>query len=366
MTNRIIIVSNSYWNIFNFRLNLILNLKKKYEVILLAPFDKYTLKLKNLGFVCLDIKIDRKGISIINDLKIIYNYYIYFNKLKPFFILSFTVKPNIYASIVSKILKIKIINNVSGLGTVFIKKNLITTIVINLYRFSIKKSHMVFFQNHYDKNEFIKKNITNKNNSFVIPGSGIELDKYKYNKVPNKKTITFLYLGRLIWDKGLSELFEVIKLLKPKYSHIEFNIVGNIDLSNNTYVDQSIINDLIDKKFINFHNFQENSIKFINESDCIVLPSYREGLSRSLLEAASIGRPIITNDVPGCNELVKNNFNGFLCKPRDVNDLYDNIIKFINLNYDQKTKFGLNSRKIAKNYDEKIVIKRYLEVIDER
>ncbi len=134
MENQIVIVSNSYWNIFNFRLNLALTLKKDFEVILLAPFDEYTVKMKKLGFICYDIKIDRKGISILNDLYIIYKYFIYFNNIKPKFILSFTIKPNIYASIISRILKIKIINNISGLGTVFIKKNLITILVIQLYK----------------------------------------------------------------------------------------------------------------------------------------------------------------------------------------------------------------------------------------
>ncbi len=179
------------------------------------------------------------------------------------------------------------------------------------------------------------------------------------------KFITFLYLGRIIWDKGLFELFEVIRRLKPKFNNIEFNFVGSIDYSNKTYIKKEIIDDLINKKLINFFNFQKNTIKFIEESNCIILPSYREGLSRTLLEGASIGRPIITCDVPGCRDVVKNNFNGFLCKVKSIDDLENKIIKFINLDNNKKIEFGINSRKIANNFDEKIVIKRYLDFINE-
>ena len=365
MDNQIVIVSNSYWNIYNFRLNLALRLKKDFKVILLAPFDNYTVKMRNLGFICHDIQIDRKGISIIKDVFIIYKYLLFFKKIKPKFILSFTIKPNIYASLISRILKIKIINNISGLGTVFIKKNFITILVIQLYKLSISKSFKVFFQNKDDMEYFISKKITNKNNSFLIPGSGIDLNKFKYKKLDAMKSISFLYLGRLIWDKGLFELFEAIKRIKPRYNNINFNFVGSIDYSNKTYIKKDIIDDLINKKMINFYNFQENTIKFIENSSCIILPSYREGLSRTLLEAASIGRPIITSDVPGCRDVVTNNFNGFICKVKSVDDLENNIIKFINLDNNKKIEFGINSRKIANNFDEKIVIKRYLDFIHE-
>lgn len=366
MDKKIIIVSNSFWNIFNFRLNLALTLKKKYKVILIAPFDQYTEKLKKLGFACYNVSIDRKSISIFKDIYIIFIYFKLFSKIRPSVILSFTIKPNIYASLVSYFLKIKIINNISGLGTTFIKKNLLTFIVIQLYKLTIKKSFKVFFQNIDDKNYFIENKITTKNNSLLIPGSGIDLEKYKFIRPIINNEINFLYLGRLILDKGLFELFEVIKRIKPKYDNVQFTIIGNIDYSNNTYIRKEVIDYLLKEKLINYLNFQDDTINYISKCSCFILPSYREGLSRSLLEAASIGRPMIASNVPGCKELVIDDYNGFLCNPRDVDDLEYKIIKFINLKQDQKIQFGINSRKIANNYDEKIVFKRYLEVIDEK
>ena len=363
---KIVLSSNSGWNLYNFRLGLVKAfINNNFKVILIFPKDQYVTKLEELGCEYYDISIDRKGTSIIKDLAILFRYLKLLKIIKPNFYLSFTAKPNIYGSIIANILKIKIINNVSGLGTGFIKKNWITFLMIILYFFSFRKSKKIFFQNETDFNYFLKLKIVKRNNVDILPGSGVDFKKFNYTLDEcNEEVKTFLFFGRMLFDKGIKELVEAAIEIKKEHPLIKFVFIGNIDKSNKTAIKKNEIDDWVKREIIEYHGFQHDVRSYIKKCDCVIIPSYREGMSKSLIESAAMGRPIITTDVPGCRELVIPGKNGFLCKPFSSKDIKENIIKFIKLHKHERQQFCLNSYNLVKNkFDEKIIINKYLDTV---
>ena len=207
------------------------------------------------------------------------------------------------------------INNITGLGSALIKNNLFSKIIFFIYRLTLYRSYKVVFQNKSDMNIFINKKITNIYNSNLIPGSGININKYNNQILTNNNIFTFLYVGRLIKDKGIVEYLEAAEIVKSKTSKkIKFVVLGSFDKKNPNSIDFKYFESFIDKEIINYLGFVDNPIPVISDSSCVVLPSYREGLSRSLLESMALGKPIITTNVAGCDELVRESSNGFLCK----------------------------------------------------
>ncbi len=363
----IIITSNSSWNITNFRINLVKEFINNYLIVVVVPDEnKYTEYLRKIGCKVYIIKYSRRGINLLDNLLVLFKYIFLFIKIKPDYIFPFTIKPNIFSSIASKFIKTKTINNITGLGNVFIEKNFIKKIIIILYKISFKNSSKIFFHNEDDLNYFLKKKIVNKNIGKVIPGSGINLNIFKYQK-PLKKidsNFVFLYLGRLITDKGILVLLDSVELIKEKYPNIKFKLVGELDSNDKNYnkIYDKIQN--LDKRNLTYYSHTNDIMSFYREADCIILPSFREGLPRTLLEASSLGVPIITTDVPGCNRLIKDNYNGFLCKVSDKMDLCKKIIEFIELDYAIKLDFTKNARSKVENfYDERIIINEYKKSI---
>tara|TARA_B100000579_G_scaffold436637_1_gene463257 strand:+ start:8630 stop:9685 length:1056 start_codon:yes stop_codon:yes gene_type:complete len=347
-------------------MSLLNELKKNYKVTVIAPFDEYTNLITQKGFNVENISLKRSGMSILNDIFLIYQYLILIKKYKPDFLLSYTIKPNIYGNLASIFSKTKNINTITGLGTVFLKENILTFFVRLLYKISFYFSSAVFFQNNDDKEYFLKNNIIKNSKAYIIGGSGIDL-KY-FNFVPyiykKNRNFNFLFAGRLLWDKGIKELIESIKLIKADYPNVNFKFIGIFDNNNLSSISKETIQNWVDENLIDFIENTNDIKRFIIQSDCVILPSYREGLPKFLLESAAIGRPIICSDVPGCREIVKDSYNGILCNPKDTNSLYDKIKLFINL--DEKTIFKMitNSRKIVESkFDYKKVNDFYLKII---
>ena len=338
---KLLFISNSSWNIYNFRSEIIkFYLSKRYSITIVSPQDNYTKKLNTLGCKIINIYLKKNKISLLADLIYFIKIVIIFYKEKPDYILSFTVKPNIYASIACRFLNQKIINNISGLGTTFLQGVFTGFMIRLLYKISLKKTYKVLFQNKDDLELFNKNNIVLRNNSHLLPGSGIDLDLFKNKSEQNqlKDNIIFLFFGRLLIDKGIFEFIDSARIIKKKYPNIQFNILGFIDEYNPRSIKNSQIKFWIDEGIINYFGETENVIPFIKKSDCIVLPSYREGLPKSLLEAAALSKPLIATNVPGCKDIVKNNVNGFLCEPHSSKSLCEAINNFINLSYDDRIK----------------------------
>ncbi|MBU3015743.1 glycosyltransferase family 4 protein [Poseidonibacter lekithochrous] len=365
---KILITINTSWNIFNFRVGLLKALQKEgYKIVCVSPYDEYSKKLEDLGFEYHDIKMNNKGTNPIEDLKLIKDYYNLYKKINPDVILQYTIKPNIYGSIAARILGKKVISNISGLGTVFLNDNLSSKIARWLYKVALVKNS-VFFQNNDDKDLFIENKLVQKEQCDLLPGSGINTDIYKpqekSNELKENTNFTFMMIARLVKDKGILEYIEAIKIIKEKYPDVKFKLLGSLYEANPTAVKEEELNKWIENGLIDYLGHSDDVKSEIEKVDCVILPSYREGLSRVLLESASLAKPIITTDVPGCRDVVVHKENGFLCKVKNSEDLAQKIEMMILLSKEEIKDMGEKGRaKVVNEFDESIVIAKYLEKI---
>tara|TARA_B110000003_G_scaffold275033_1_gene316483 strand:- start:4840 stop:5940 length:1101 start_codon:yes stop_codon:yes gene_type:complete len=356
---RIILSANSHWNIYNFRLRLVKKLLKNNQIYIIGGKDFTSKKLKKLGCKLIPINIKPHGKSLIGELRLLFSYLKLINKIKPNFYLGFTIKPNIYGSIICNYLNIKSICNITGLGESFIKNRLLKILVIFLYKISIKRSNLVFFQNISDLNYFKKLNLLKKNNYGLIPGSGINLSNFPYFKKKNKKNLfQFLYVGRIIKEKGIIELLEAFKKISIRGITVKLILIGSIKKNFKNEVYRKL-----DKNIIHY-NFKKNILQYYKTADCFVMPSYREGLSKAILEASCSRLPILASNVPGCKELVKSDFNGYLFNVHQQQSIVNALQKILSLKTEKLLEMGRNGRMmVKKSYTEKQVVETYLKKI---
>lgn len=366
---KIAIIYNTSWYIYNFRINLIKSLQANgAQIVILAPYDEYTDKLTAIGCVFHDIYMDSKGKNPINDFKSLYSIYHALKIERPDICLQYTIKPNIYGTLVASILKIPVINNIAGLGSMFENNGFFSKIALLLYKLSQSKARHIFFQNKDDMQLFIDKRIVKHNRYSVIPGSGVDLSRFtQVTKDHDNSKNIFILVARLLKAKGIEEYAMAAKIVKEKYPESIFQVLGFHDPEDTACVNKVQLTDWIKAGYIDYLGKTDDVKSYLNKADCVVLPSfYREGVPRSLLEAAAMGKPIITTDHVGCRETVRVGYNGYLCEIKNSVDLADKIIKFIELSESEKVKMGENSRKLAEDvYDEKIVLKAYKEKIYE-
>jgi len=365
---KIVLTSNSSWNLFNFRLGLIRELiKRGYIVVVLTPKDNYSIKLEEEGCIFEDIDIWNSSINPLNDLRTLFSYCAKIKNIAPNLILTYTAKTNIYCSIATRFLGIPTINNITGIGSGFLRGLYLRSFLTLLYKFALRKSHLVFFQNQEDLNLFDSLKITKKLNTKLIPGSGINIryfEEFEKGTNPRKNSFIFLMISRIIKDKGVREFVDAARKVKKKFPNSFFKILGNHKSDNISSINKEILDKWKREKVVEFVEFSNDIRPHICNSDCIVLPSYREGLPKSLLEGMIMEKPIIASDVPGCKELVINDFNGYLCKVRNEEDLAKQMIKMLNLSESDRIKMGLNGKKfVEEKYDENFIIDVYLEEI---
>jgi glycosyltransferase involved in cell wall biosynthesis len=362
MNKKIIIIANTSWYLFNFRLNLMLFLRELgYQPIALAPLDDYSTRFEQYQIPFIPIAIDNKGTNPLTDSLLIAKLALLFAKEKPAAILSYTPKCNIYASLAARLIHIPIINNISGLGSVFIKEGMLAQLVTSLYKIALKKSATVFFQNKDDLALFINKALVTKSITALLPGSGVDTEAFapvKFSKNDNR--FIFLCVARLLKDKGIVELVEATRLLKSQYPSIECHLVGFLDAKNPTAISAVEMQQWLDERVITYLGVSDNVKAIIPLADCVVLPSYREGTPRSLLEAASMAKPIITTDAVGCREVVDDGINGFLCQIKNSLDLKDKMEAMFLLSNEQREQMGNKGReKMIQQFNETIVLEQY-------
>jgi len=354
---KILLFANTSWNLYNFRRGLISQLiENKHTVYALCNDDRYSQLLKKDNVNIIDFKVSQKGKNLFREFITIFHLFLIIKKLKPKYILSFTIKPNLYSLIISIFFNVKIINNITGLGNTFINKNFLTYLVIMLYKILLKRSHYILFQNNDDQIYFEKKYLIVNKKYDVIPGSGINIKKFNQIKktFSDKNKLKFIFCGRTIKEKGIYEYCKASQMICKKNDYIEFYVLG--------FNNYEHLQEYKHIKFLNSNNY--NKQMFIN-FDCVILPSYREGLPRVLLEFGLMGVPSITTNVPGCRSIVKDNHNGFLCEPKSTKSLYDSICNFINLSLTSRIKMSYNANQyVINNFDENIVISKYLSIIN--
>lgn len=367
MTARVLISINTAWNIFHFRAPLIRALKAAgFEVLSAAPADPYRERLRQMVDAHYDLPMDNAGTSPIRDLILLLRYGALLQKTKPAVLLAYTIKPNIYGTLAARFLRIPVINNVSGLGTAFLRDDWLTRVACELYKFAFQWSSIVFFQNPSDRDLFLARGLVAREKTRLIPGSGIDLERFKPMHASREinAPIRFCLIARLLRDKGVVEFVEAARRVKVQYPNTVFNLVGPTSVKNQTAIPLEEVQGWVKEGVVEYLGETEDAKSVIAAQDCIVLPSYREGMSRVLLEAAAMGKPLIASDVPGCHDVVTDAVNGFTCTVRDAAALAEAMLRFLSLTPEERTAMGRASRLKAENeFDEKIVFKAYIDAI---
>lgn len=373
----IIIVCHCTWYLYNFRYELLKEFNKKgYKLILLSPLDKYHKKIKRFFIKSNRLLLFRGSENPILEIITILNLLFLYLKYKPIMIHHFSIKPSIYGGIAARLIGTKyVINHITGLGPSFfsnrIKINLLNNILKPLYRFSFNYSKAInIFHNNPDKETLINKKLTSIKKSVVIKGSGVDAH---YFNIKSKKTIfnqrvRILFPARIIKEKGVLELVTACKELWESDYKFTLCIAGEIDKKNNSCLDNKDLMLLHKNKNIDFLGKSDNILEVYKTIDIVILPSWREGLSKSILEAASMSLPIITSDVPGCNDIIKNNYSGILVKPRSASQL-KKAIKFFLENPSIAIKYGERAREtVLAEFTDKIInnqiIRLYEKLLD--
>ncbi|WP_318439205.1 glycosyltransferase family 4 protein [Photobacterium leiognathi] len=365
----IVISANTSWYLYNFRKNTILSLiKRGYNVTAISPKDDYSKKLKDLGANYIHINIDKGGTNPLKDLKTLIRFNQIYKANSYDVVLNFTPKNNIYSTIAAKFNDIKVINNIAGLGVLFINESITSKLARLLYKISHKKVDKVFFQNEDDRFLFLENKLAKENITDRLPGSGADLSRFKISPSIDDGVVRFLLIARMLYDKGIGHYVDAARELKVKYgNNVEFNLLGFLDVDNPSAVSKKDMQGWVDEGIVNYLGVSDEVEKEIAKADCMVLPSYyREGVPKSLLEAGAMGKPIVTTDNVGCRETVDDGVNGYLCELRSTLSLVSALEKIINHSYEERIEMGLKSRKkIEAEFDEKIVINKYLDAINE-
>lgn len=366
---KILISLNTAWNLINFRAGLIRSLiSAGHEVVAVAPPDTHVDRVRALGCRYVPFEMDNHGTHPGRDLLLMWRFFCLLRQEKPDIFLGYTIKPNIYGSLAAHVLGIPVINNIAGLGAVFVNDNWLTWLVKRLYRFALSRSKRVFFQNDDDKSLFVGANLVKQEVTDRLPGSGVNLSDFSAVTMPQDDfPVRFLLIARMLWDKGVGEFVEASMLLKHRFENVDFCLLGFLDKDNPAAISLEKMNEWVSRGYITYLGETNDVRPHIASATCVVLPSfYREGVPRTLLEAAAVGRPIITTNAVGCREVVEDGVNGYLCKARDARDLADKMAQFVSLTAEQRAEMGRYGReKAEKEFDEQIVINKYLNAIQE-
>jgi glycosyltransferase involved in cell wall biosynthesis len=356
---KILVLANDLTGLYSFRRELLKKLAENHEVICALPEDGSSEKLKDIGCDFIDITINKRGINPVKDALLLRKYTALFKQIKPDAVLTYTTKPNIYGGLVSRMFNVPYISNITGLGSAVEKEGWLQKLLLTMYKSALKKSACVFFQNEMNRKMMIEKKIV-QTRYRMIPGSGVNLEHFQPLKYPDTSTINFLFVGRIIKEKGIDQYFDAAEYLKEKYPYVTFHMVGHLIEG-----EPSRLKELINKGIINFHGPQEDVRKFYSFTHCTIHPTfYPEGMSNVLLESAASARPAIATDRPGCREIIENNLNGFLIKEQDSSDLIEKIEKFLSLNFKEKQKLGeFGRKKVEREFDRCKVIAAYTEEI---
>jgi glycosyltransferase involved in cell wall biosynthesis len=368
---KLLFIANTSYNLYNFRLPLLKALiEKGYEITLVAPKDEYTPLLEKNFELKIIRNLDRKGLNPVKEISLLKELLTILKNSKPDLVINLTIKPNIWGNIAAQILKIPSIGIITGLGSVFTNPKFpIYQLVKTLYTFSLKHPKKVIFQNQEDAELFLREKIVEPSKIKVIPGSGVDLNYFRPVEKENKNSHKFIfgYAGRLLWDKGLKELVEAIKLLRAENLNFEVHLLGKPDKGNPKSVDMKTIRQWEEKGFITYQGFSKDVRPFLESIDCFIYPTfYREGIPRAILEAMAMKKPIITTKVPGCRELVIDDRNGFLVEPKNPKELAEAMKKMLNLPKQKVSSMGEFSYQLVKEkYSTDVVIPQYVEVIEE-
>lgn len=364
---RIAVVANTTWYIYNFRRNLMLHLKDMgHEVIAVGPEDRYAGLFRQDGIAHVGVPFHGAGKNPLRELGTLLRLRRVFRQHRIDVVLSYTPKGNIYSAFALVGRDGRLVVNVSGLGRAFSREGLLARTVQGLYQQAFRRAEWVFFQNDEDRSAFVGKRIVSHAKSSRLPGSGVDLRRFSAPDLAadarrGEAGLAFLFVARLLWDKGIGEYVEAARLVKQRYPGAQFRVLGSIDRGGAGAVPEDTLRSWIATGLIDYLGACDDVRPHLAAADCVVLPSfYREGVPRSLLEAAAMSRPVITTDAIGCRDTVDDKQSGLLCKPRDSADLAEKIGQFMAMSPAERDLMGRRAReKMERDFDERIVIDAY-------
>ena len=357
---RILVLANYDLGLYNFRKELLKKLiDMGNEVYIALPYGEKVEALKEIGCKFIEVYVDRRGINPFIDLNLILKYFSTVKKVRPDKVITYTIKPNIYGGIVCRIKKIPLYVNVTGLGTAFNSGKALETVADFMYKKAFKKAKAVFFENEGNRDFLVKKGLVAADKAYCLNGAGVNLEEYTPLEYPSDEKVHFLFVGRVMREKGVDELFAVAKRMHEENENAVIDVVGPFE---DDYI--NIVKELDKAGVIKYHGFQSDVRPFIKNAHCIVLPSWHEGMSNTLLEGGACGRALITSNIHGCMEAVEDGKTGFLFEVKNADDLYDKMCMFLNLPYEEKWEMGCRSRAYtAGKFSRESVVSETLEEI---
>jgi len=365
---RIVFLANTAWSMYNFRLGIMHMLRRRgADVTVIAPVDEYSDRFAESGIRFVEIKkLRAKGTNPLADLALFFELRRTLRSIRPHLMFSYTIKPNIYGILAAKSLNVPSIAVITGLGHGIAKGGFTTFVIERLYRFSLQRAVSTWFLNTEDQSYFHEKRIIRSSNSLVIPGEGIDMNHFmRIKPYPEQEPCKFLYIGRLLYEKGVSEFVQAIKLLKAAGENIVGELLGFADTSTPTSISLKTVKSWENEGIIRYLGHTADVRPFLEDTHCLVFPSYyNEGIPRVLLEAGSMEIPAITTDNVGCREVVTDLYTGFLCKPKNVESLASKMKVFLGLSYRERVDMGRNARRrVSERYSEEFIHHIYLDGI---
>lgn len=356
---KVVILANFDVGLYQFRKELIEELLKKNEVIISLPYGELVEPLKEMGCKFIDTPVDRRGINPITDLKLYKKYKNLLKTEKPDLVITYTIKPNVYGGYACRKLGIPYVVNITGLGTAFQNGGMLNNVVTVMYKEACKKAKVVFFENEENREIFVNEGIVKESVTHRLNGAGVNLEKYQVTEYPKGEKIKFLFMGRVMAEKGIDELFSAMNRLVSDGVNCELDVLGEYEENYKERIERYEADG-----WLKYWGYQKDVKPFIANCHCFVLPSWHEGMANTNLESAASGRPVITSNIHGCLEAVEDGMTGYLCERKNADDLYRVMKKFTELPYEERKTMGLAGRKhMEEDFDKKKVVKETIDCL---
>lgn len=359
---RIALVCNTAWAIYTYRQGVLRMLTARgAQVTIIAPRDRTFEPLTAMGCRCVELPVASKGTDPRQDFKTLAALYREYRATRPHIVFHYTIKPNIYGSLAAMLARVPSIAVTTGLGYVFIQKSRTAQVAKLLYRFAFRFPREVWFLNRDDHEAFLHENLlAHPDRARRLHGEGVDLDEFAFQPLPARADFVFILIGRLLWDKGVAEYVEAARRIRAKYPHARFQLLGPVGVDNPSAISRTDVQKWEAENIVEYLGEANDVRPLVAAADCVVLPSYREGVPRTLMEASAMGRPIVATDVPGCREVVEDGVNGLLCEVKNADSLTEALERMLTLSAGEREVMALRGReKVTSEFDEKNVVERY-------
>ncbi|GAB7522567.1 glycosyltransferase family 4 protein [Paraburkholderia sp. 2C] len=367
---RVVLVCNTSFAIYTYRQGLIRTLVARgVEVSVIAPRDRTTDLLTGMGCRFIELAVASKSTNPLDDLRTLLQLYRLYRRIRPHVVFHYTIKPNIYGSVAARLAGVASVAVTTGLGYVFIQHSRAAQVAKRLYRFAFRFPREVWFLNRDDEAAFIEqKLLVYPKRARLLHGEGVDLEQFAPAPPARRASperFAFVLIGRLLWDKGIGEYVEAARTLRARFPQARFQLLGPLNVENPSAISRADVDAWQREGVVEYLGEAHDVRPVIAAADCVVLPSYREGVPRTLLEAAAMERPIVATDVPGCREVVEHGVNGLLCEVRNVESLADALARMLEMTETERRAMAQRGRqKVANEFDERLVIERYKDLLN--